>query len=99
LRLYRWDSEQQKLILKEEKRGHRAEVTSVQTLPARSLVFTGAKDSSVFSWNTASWTPGRHLVGHRDQIADLTVNCTGDTLVTASWDQTLRAYSIADIFA
>lgn len=92
-----WDAAKADLTLKGENKGHRADTTSLLVAPNRNLVFTGAKDSSVFSWNATTGQATHHLVGHRDQIADLTINCSGDVVVTASWDQTLRAYTLADI--
>lgn len=78
-------------------KAHRADISTILYSPKYDLLLTGSKESSVFAWKGTNFRAIHNLVGHKDLISEIAINSTGTTIVTASWDQTLRAYNRADI--
>ncbi len=80
----------------------------VMTLAARpakvySLVFldsqhlaTGGTDNCVTIWDLDSKDAVSHLVGHGGTVAALACDATGRTLVSGSYDTTLRVWNLAE---
>jgi WD40 repeat protein len=85
------------LKLVHDLKGHSDLVHAVHYDAGSKLIFSGAKDSSIFCWEATNFKFVHNLVGHIDQISSLDTNANGKLLVSASWDQTARVYRIADI--
>lgn len=97
LKVFNFDDTAATLQPEMDIKAHRADVSSILYSPKFDLLLTGSKESSVFAWKGSDLRAVHNLVGHKDLISDIAINVTGTTVVTASWDQTLRAYSRTDI--
>jgi len=68
---------------------------SVYALSVRgSIMASGGPESIVRLWDPKSGNRITNFVGHTDNIRDILVNEDGDTVMTASSDQTVKVWSI-----
>jgi len=68
---------------------------SIYALSVRgSIMASGGPESIVRLWDPKSGKRITNFVGHTDNIRDILVNEDGDTVVTASSDQTVKVWSI-----
>lgn len=79
--------------------GHTGYVTSVCSLPPNTnwsdgLTITGSRDSTILVFLPSHATACKQLSGHTDTVSCLT--CSGDVLVSGSWDHTARVWSTTD---
>jgi WD40 repeat protein len=73
----------------------KSEKGSVYALSAsRSMLASGGPESIVRLWDPRSGTRITKFVGHTDNIRDILINETGDTIMTASSDQTIKVWSV-----
>jgi len=69
---------------------------SVYALRARgSLLASGGPESVGSTLGHQVWQKHHQLVGHTDNVRDILISDDGDTLLTASSDQTIKVWSIA----
>ena len=61
---------------------------------SRSMLASGGPESIVRLWDPKSGTRITKFVGHTDNIRDILINETGDTIMTASSDQTIKVWSV-----
>jgi cytochrome c len=59
-------------------------------------IATSGEDASIAVWERGAAKPARVLKGHTAPIAGLAVSPDGNTLASASWDRTLRLWSLRD---
>ncbi|KAL8853259.1 MAG: hypothetical protein Q9221_001870 [Calogaya cf. arnoldii] len=68
---------------------------SVYTLSAcSSMMASGGPESIIRLWDPRSGKRITKLVGHTDNIRDILINCDGDTVMSASSDQTVKVWSV-----
>ncbi|TVY23404.1 UBP9-binding protein [Lachnellula hyalina] len=73
----------------------KSEKGSVYALSAsRSILASGGPESIVRLWDPRSGKRVTKFVGHTDNIRDILINETGDTIMTASSDQTVKVWSV-----
>lgn len=94
LKVINYNIANNEFALKKEFHGHRAPISTIFYDKNNDLLLTGAKDSSIFLWSPQNKKCLHNLVGHKDQIAEISVNCSGKMAVSASWDQTLRSFKL-----
>ncbi|MCJ1472507.1 hypothetical protein MMC13_001155 [Lambiella insularis] len=69
---------------------------SVYALSVRgSIIASGGPESIVRLWDPKSGKRITKFVGHTDNIRDILINQNGDTIMTASSDQTIKVWSMA----
>ena len=56
----------------------------------------GGSDNRIHVWDLASRTVTKELVGHTGSVAALACDRTGATLVSGSYDTTLRIWNLSD---
>ncbi|KAG9232216.1 WD repeat protein-like protein [Amylocarpus encephaloides] len=61
---------------------------------SRSMLAGGGPESIVRLWDPRSGKRVTKFVGHTDNIRDILINETGDTIMTASSDQTVKVWSV-----
>jgi WD repeat-containing protein 48 len=61
---------------------------------SRSILASGGPESIVRLWDPRSGKRITKFVGHTDNIRDILINETGDTIMTASSDQTVKVWSV-----
>jgi WD repeat-containing protein 48 len=61
---------------------------------SRSMLASGGPESIVRLWDPKSGKRVTKFVGHTDNIRDILINETGDTIMTASSDQTVKVWSV-----
>jgi WD40 repeat protein len=57
---------------------------------------TGGSDNRIRVWDLASRIVTRELLGHTGTVAALACDATGDTLVSGSYDTTLRIWRVTN---
>lgn len=73
----------------------KSEKGSVYALSAsRSVLASGGPESIVRLWDPKSGKRITKFVGHTDNIRDILIDETGDTIMTASSDQTIKVWSV-----
>jgi WD repeat-containing protein 48 len=73
----------------------KSEKGSVYALSAsRTMLAAGGPESIVRLWDPRSGKRVTKFVGHTDNIRDILINATGDTVMTASSDQTVKVWSV-----
>ncbi|KAI9744917.1 MAG: hypothetical protein M1818_001843 [Claussenomyces sp. TS43310] len=73
----------------------RSEKGSVYALSAsRSMLASGGPESIVRLWDPRSGNRITKFVGHTDNVRDILINESGDTIMTASSDQTVKVWSV-----
>jgi WD repeat-containing protein 48 len=73
----------------------KSEKGSVYALSAsRSILASGGPESIVRLWDPRSGKRVTKFVGHTDNVRDILINETGDTIMTASSDQTVKVWSV-----
>uniref|UniRef100_A0A093VT44 UBP9-binding protein n=1 Tax=Talaromyces marneffei PM1 TaxID=1077442 RepID=A0A093VT44_TALMA len=95
-KVFLWDLEGKGEILKIDNCGD--EVTEKGSVYAMgtggSVLATGGPESVVRVWDPKSGKLITKFVGHTDNIRDILVNKDGDTIMTASSDQTIKVWSL-----
>jgi WD repeat-containing protein 48 len=61
---------------------------------SRTIVASGGPESIVRLWDPKSGKRITKFVGHTDNIRDILINESGDTIMTASSDQTIKVWSV-----
>lgn len=61
---------------------------------SRSVLASGGPDAIVRLWDPKSGKRVTKFVGHTDNVRDILINETGDTIMTASSDQTVKVWSV-----
>jgi WD repeat-containing protein 48 len=61
---------------------------------SRTMLASGGPESIVRLWDPRSGKRVTKFVGHTDNIRDILINETGDTIMTASSDQTVKVWSV-----
>jgi WD repeat-containing protein 48 len=61
---------------------------------SRTILASGGPESIVRLWDPKSGKRITKFVGHTDNIRDILINETGDTIMTASSDQTVKVWSV-----
>lgn len=61
---------------------------------SRSMLASGGPESIVRLWDPRSGTRITKFVGHTDNIRDILINESGDKIMTASADQTVKVWSV-----
>ena len=61
---------------------------------SRSIVASGGPESIVRLWDPKTGKRITKFVGHTDNIRDILINETGDAIMTASSDQTVKVWSV-----
>jgi WD repeat-containing protein 48 len=61
---------------------------------SRSMLASGGPESIVRLWDPKSGKRVTKFVGHTDNIRDILINETGDIIMTASSDQTVKVWSV-----
>ncbi|KAG4421782.1 hypothetical protein IFR04_005032 [Cadophora malorum] len=61
---------------------------------SRSILASGGPESIVRLWDPRTGKRVTKFVGHTDNIRDILVNESGDTIMTASSDQTVKVWSV-----
>lgn len=73
----------------------KSEKGSVYALSAsRSILASGGPESILRLWDPRTGKRVTKFVGHTDNIRDILINETGDTIMTASSDQTVKVWSV-----
>jgi len=73
----------------------KSEKGSVYALSAsRSMLASGGPESIVRLWDPRTGKRVTKFVGHTDNIRDILITETGDTIMTASSDQTVKVWSV-----
>ena len=73
----------------------KSEKGSVYALSAsRSILASGGPESIVRLWDPRSGKRVTKFVGHTDNVRDILINENGDTIMTASSDQTVKVWSV-----
>ncbi|KAI5288955.1 hypothetical protein KEM54_004632, partial [Ascosphaera aggregata] len=68
---------------------------SVYALAARpQVVASGGPENVVRVWDPRSGKPVTKLIGHTNNIRDILINQSGDTIISASSDQTVKVWSL-----
>ncbi|KAJ5690279.1 hypothetical protein N7462_004671 [Penicillium macrosclerotiorum] len=95
-KLYLWDLNGGGEILSIDACGDdTAEKGSVYALGAvNSVLASGGPENVVRVWDPKSGKLVTKFVGHTDNIRDILINQTGDTIMTASSDQTIKVWSL-----
>lgn len=74
---------------------NKVEKSSIYALQAnRNMIASGGPESVVRIWDVKSGQSITKLVGHTDNIRDILMSDDGDTLLTASSDQTIKVWSV-----
>lgn len=72
-----------------------SEKGSVYALSAgRNILASGGPESIVRLWDSKSGKRITKFVGHTDNVRDILINEDGDTIITASSDQTVKVWSV-----
>lgn len=61
---------------------------------SRTILASGGPESIVRLWDPRTGKRVTKFVGHTDNIRDILINETGDTIMTASSDQTVKVWSV-----
>ncbi|KAJ5122321.1 hypothetical protein N7448_003453 [Penicillium atrosanguineum] len=95
-KLYLWDLNGGGEILSIDASGDdTAEKGSVYALGATSSVLaSGGPENVVRVWDPKSGKLVTKFVGHTDNVRDILINQSGDTIMTASSDQTIKVWSL-----
>ncbi|OKL56220.1 hypothetical protein UA08_08474 [Talaromyces atroroseus] len=95
-KVFLWDLEGKGEILKIDTCGDEAtEKGSVYALgTGGSVLASGGPESVVRVWDPKSGKLITKFVGHTDNIRDILINQDGDTIMTASSDQTIKVWSL-----
>jgi cytochrome c len=75
-------------------RFHESAVNAVAFLPDGRAV-TGGEDGQVAIWSPGNPVPVRTFEGHTAPIVGLAVSPDGNTIASASWDRTIRLWTVA----
>ena len=76
----------------DEEKSEKGSVYALSVSP--SIVASGGPESIVRLWDSKSGKRITKFVGHTDNIRDILINETGDTIMTASSDQTVKVWSV-----
>lgn len=95
-RIYLWDLSGKGKTLEIDTAGE--EVTEKGSVYALSvnpgMLASGGPEGTVRLWDPKSGTSITKFVGHTDMIRSILVNAAGDTVITASSDQTVKVWSV-----
>lgn len=96
-KIYLWDlngaGQQLEINVGEEENTAKGSVYALASTP--SLLASGGPESIVRVWDPRSGKRVTKLVGHTDNIRDVLISQDGDTIVTASSDQTVKVWSMS----
>src|SRR5690348_10457884 len=76
-------------------RFHDGAVNAVAILPDGRMA-TAGEDTRIALWAPGRPAPDMVLVGHSGPVAAIAVSPDGASIATASWDRTVRLWSLAD---
>jgi WD repeat-containing protein 48 len=95
-KIYLWDLNGKGKTLDIDVRGEEtAEKGSVYALgTSRSILASGGPESIVRLWDPKTGKRITKFVGHTDNVRSILVNEAGDTVMTASSDQTIKVWSV-----
>ncbi|KAI5303694.1 hypothetical protein KEM56_007292, partial [Ascosphaera pollenicola] len=95
-RIYLWDlnggGEVLKLECSDDDIGVKGSVYALSARPQ--VIASGGPENVVRVWDPRSGTPVTKLIGHTDNIRDILINQSGDTILSASSDQTVKVWSL-----
>ncbi|EMC95327.1 hypothetical protein BAUCODRAFT_536540 [Baudoinia panamericana UAMH 10762] len=60
------------------------------------LLFSAGKDGVIRSWDGEKFVPIQRLLGHKGEVWAMAVSRTGETVVTAGHDKSLRVWGVGD---
>jgi WD40 repeat protein len=69
-------------------------IRSMATAPDGSSVFLGFQSGSIVRVNIANTKEKSQMSGHTDLVSALSVDPTGQYIASASWDRTIRIWSL-----
>jgi hypothetical protein len=75
------------------------EIYTIKFFPNDPNIVTGGSDFAIRLWDGSSGAERLRLIGHVAPIQDLALSADGHTLISASWDGTVRAWHIPDYWA
>lgn len=90
-----WDLNGGGKILEIEVRDEKFKNGSIYALAStRGVLATGGPESILRLWDPRSGKRITKFIGHTDNIRDILINESGDTVITASSDQTIKVWSV-----
>ncbi|CCU82216.1 WD repeat protein [Blumeria hordei DH14] len=90
-----WDLNGGGKILEIEVRDDKFKNGSIYALAStRGILATGGPESILRLWDPRSGKRITKFIGHTDNIRDILINESGDTVITASSDQTIKVWSV-----
>ena len=96
-KIYLWDlngaGQQLQINVGEDENTAKGSVYALAVTP--SLLAAGGPESIVRVWDPRSGKRVTKLVGHTDNIRDILISQDGDTIMTASSDQTVKVWSMS----
>lgn len=78
--------------VRDEEKSEKGSVYALST--SRTILASGGPESIVRLWDPRSGKRITKFVGHTDNIRDILINESGDTIMTASSDQTVKVWSV-----
>ena len=78
--------------VKDEEESEKGSVYALSV--SRTMIASGGPESIVRLWDPRSGKRVTKFMGHTDNIRDILINETGDTIMTASSDQTIKVWSV-----
>lgn len=96
-KIYMWDlnggGQKLKIEVDQEERTEKGSVYALAV--GGGILASGGPESIVRVWDPRSGKRITKFVGHTDNIRDVLINATGDMIMTASSDQTVKVWSVA----
>lgn len=89
-----WDLSSYEII--HQIKPQKARIRCLTVAPDESRLFLGLHDGKIISINLENFKDKIRLSGHSDIVSALSVNHSGEFLVSGSWDRTIRVWNIAE---
>ncbi|CAI2191226.1 1357_t:CDS:10, partial [Funneliformis geosporum] len=80
----------------EKQKAHKAPIWAVRWSPTGNVVASGGLDNEIKIWDAETGEYYRTLEGHILAITGLDINVTGEALISISFDNTIKRWSILD---